>query len=233
MASDFMTFINENILDIFGVRLTPQTKKAANALFMGTIAIMILLATWWGYSYFAGQKEKEAQKSLASCIELYDQASGSAETSIPWSSVESACKRAYDEHSRSKLAPYFLGYQAEALIKQNKLDEALAVMGHALQSMATSSPLYNLYATKLALMEMDSAESARQAQGLKRLEELAVDAKNQQRDEALYYLGLYYWHANDVVKAKEAWQTLAEFSSSSQVPSVWMQLVSDRLALLA
>lgn len=233
MALNLITFIDENLLSIFGISLTQQTRKATHGLVLGALAMLALLGAWWVYAYFAGQKEKEAQKSLASCIELYDQASGSAETSIPWSSVESACKRAYDEHSGSNLAPYFLGYQAEALIKQNKLDEAVTVMAHALQSMASSSPLYNLHATKLALMEMDSAESATRAQGLKRLEELAVDTKNQQRDEALYYLGLYHWHANDVVKAKEAWQTLAEFSSSSQVPSVWMQLVSDRLALLA
>lgn len=233
MALNIITFIDENVLHLFGIRLTPQTRKAANAFLLGLLAMIALLGLWWIYSQFAGQKEKEAQKTLASCIELYDQAVGASETSVPWSTVETACKRAHDEYSNSNLAPYFLAYQAEALVKQNKTDEAITVMAQMMKAMSKNSPLYYVYATKLALIEIDSNDSAAHAQGLKRLEELAADSKNQQRDEALYYVGLYFWHLNDRVKAKEAWQTLAELSPNAQEASPWMQLVSDRLAVLA
>ena len=233
MAFNLITFIDENILQFFGISLTPQARKAAGALVLGAFAILILLGFWWGYSYFAKQKEKEAQKTLASCIELYDQAIGASETSIPWSTVETACKRAYDAHSNSNLAPYFLAYQAEALSKQNKNDEAIAIMTQMMHAMSKNSPLYYVYATKLALMQIDSADSAVHTQGLKQLEELALDINNQQRDEALYYVGLYYWHLNDMSKVKEVWQTLAELPTSPEDVSPWMQLASERLAVLS
>lgn len=233
MAFNIITFIDENLLHLFDIRLTPQSRKVMNALLMGALAVLVTLGLWWGYSQFAGQKEKDAQKTLASCIELYDQAAGASETSIPWSTVETACKRAYDEYAQSALAPYFLSYQAEALIKQNKNDEAITVMTQMMNSMSKSSPLYNIYATKLALMQIDSADSAIHAQGLKRIEELAADSKNEQRDEALYYVGLYYWHHNDMVKAKEAWQTLVELSPQEEGESPWKQLISERLASIA
>jgi tetratricopeptide (TPR) repeat protein len=233
MVSNVITFIDENLLHLFGIRLTPQRKQALSALVIGAFGIIVLLGLWWGYSQFAGQKEKEAQKTLASCIELYDQAIGASETSVPWSTVETACKRAYDEYSSSNLAPYFLAYQAEALVKQNKTDEAVTVMTSMIKSMSKSSPLYYVYATKLALVEIDSNDSTIHAQGLKRLEELAADTNNQQRDEALYYAGLYYWQLNDQIKAKEAWQTLAELSTNPENASPWMQLVAERLAVLS
>lgn len=233
MALNMMTFIDDNLLHLFGIRLSPQARQATNTLVLGAFAMIALLGLWWVYGQFAGQKEKDAQKTLASCIELYDQAVGASETSVPWATVETACKRAYDEHSGSNLAPYFLAYQAEALAKQNKIDEAVTVMTQMIKSMSTSSPLYNSYATKLALMQIDSTDSATHAQGLKKLEELAADTKNEQRDEALYYVGLYYWNLNDSVKAKEAWQTLAELSPNPEEASPWMQLVSQRLAVLA
>lgn len=233
MALNIMTFIDENLLQFFGIRLTPQTRQAVNALVLGAFAVLIMLGAWWIYAQFAGQKDKEAQKTLASCIELYDQAIGATETSVPWSTVETACKRAYDEYSNSKLAPYFLAYQAEALVKQNKDDEAITVMTQMIQSMPKNSPLYYVYSTKLALMQIDSNQTAVHAQGLKQLEELAADTKNKQRDEALYYVGLYYWQLNDQVKAKESWQTLAELASRPEEASPWMQLVSERLAVLS
>ena len=71
------------------------------------------------------------------------------------------------------------------------------------------------------------------AAGLKRLEELAADTKNEQRDEALYYVGLYNWQHNDTAKAKEAWETLANLPSKNEDQvSPWMQLVAERLNLL-
>jgi len=211
-----------------------------SALSLAAIATLVLGGFFWGYRFYAGQQEQNAQKTLASCIKLYEEAAGANGTAGSWSIVEASCKRGHEEYAKSALAPYFLSYQAEALIKQNKIDEAAAVMTQMVNSMSQSSPLYYLYATKLALVQMDAADSAMHAAGSKRLEELALDTKNKQRDEALYYVGLHYWHHNDTVKAKEAWQQLADLPKMSDVPaqgqeqvSPWMQLVAERLNVLS
>jgi len=234
MASNLLNIIDETVLNLFGIQLSPQTRRVMSAFALGAFAILIGMGLWWVYAGYSGQKEKDAQKTLASCIELYDQAASANANSIPWSTVETACKRAHEEYANSAIAPYFLGYQAEALLKQNKIEEAITVMTAMMNSMFKSSPLYYIYGTKLALVQMDSADSAVHAQGLKRLEDLAADTNNEQRDEALYYAGLYYWQHNDTAKAKEAWQALAGISSPDEgASSPWMQLVASRLTVLA
>lgn len=234
MAFDVLNTIDEHVLKFFDIRLSPQRRRYMYAVSIGAILSIAMLAMWWVYAGYAGKQEQNAQKALASCMELYEQAAGANATATPWPTVETACKRAHEEYASSNLAPYFLSYQAEALIKQNKIDEAIVVINSMVDSLKTTSPLYYLYATKLALLEMDASDTAIHAKGLQRLEALAADTNNEQRDEALYYVGLYNWHHNDMAKAKESWQKLAEIPAKNQEGiSPWMQLVSERLNMLA
>lgn len=234
MAFNVLNLIDKTVLHLFDIRLSPQSRRIMSALVVGTLIIFVVIGLWWAYSKYAGRNEQQAQKTLASCIELYEQAAGASATATPWPTVETACKRAHEEYASSVLAPFFLSYQAEALIKQNKIDEAITVMNQMVSSLSKNSPLYYIYATKLALLQTDASDSAVHSQGLKRLEELAADNNNAQRDEALYYLGLYNWQHNDMVKAKDAWQKLAELPVKSQEQaSPWMQLVSERLNMLS
>jgi hypothetical protein len=240
MAFDALKNLDNVLLNVFDIKPSSQARRYMYTLSLAAIAMLVLGAFFWGYRYYAGQQEKNAQKTLASCIKLYEEAAGANGTPASWSIVETSCKRGHEEYAKSGLAPYFLSYQAEALIKQNKIDDAIVVMTQMVNSLSKNSPLYYIYATKLALVQTDASDASVKAAGLKSLEELAVDTKNKQRDEALYYVGLYHWHHNDTAKAKEAWQQLAELPRLEDAPaqgqenaSPWMQLVAERLNVIA
>ncbi len=230
MALNALKKIDNALLSFFEINATSKARQYIRVLSYGGILAILLALFYWVYSTYSTGREQNAQRALASCIELYEQA---AESQAQWPSVVAACEVGYQEYRRSSLAPYFLSYQAEALIKQSKTDDAIKVMTLMVGSMFKTYPLYYIYSTKLALLQMDSTESAVHAAGLKRLEELAADNKNEQRDEALYYVGLYNWQHNDMAKAKEAWKQLANLPSKNQdQASPWMQLVAERLQFL-
>lgn len=234
MAFDVLKKIDLTILSFFEIHPSPQVRRALHAFTAGAFIILMVLASWWAYGSYSVYREQQAQKTLASCIEQYEKAVTAGVGSILWPTVELSCKSGYEQYSGSSLAPYFLAYQAEALIKQNKTEDAMTVMGTMTQAMSHSSPLYYLYAMKHALLQMDAADSAVRAAGLQTLTKLADDTDNKQRDEALYYVGLYNWHNNDLAQAKEAWQKLAELPAmNNDQASPWASMVAGRLKLLA
>lgn len=234
MALKAFKNVDEQILSFFDINPSPTARRAIRALTIGAIVTLAITASLWGYSYYGAYRAKNAQKELASCIELYEKAASAGATAALWPSVEMACKLGYERHSGSSLAPYFLSYQADALIKQNKIDEAITVMGAMVSDLSKSSPLYSMYATKYALMQMDATDSAVRAAGLQTLAKLAEDTQNAQRDEALYYVGLYNWHNNDLAQAKEAWQKLVDIPAETQEKaSPWASLVVERLKMLS
>jgi predicted Zn-dependent protease len=233
MALNALKNLDEHILAFFDISPSPKTRRIMRLLSIGAMITAALAVSYWGYQLYAGNREKNAQKELAACMELYEKAAGAGEMATLWPSVEMACKLGHERYSGSSLAPYFLSYQADALIKQNKMDEAITIMNEMVHALSPRSPLYHVYATKHALMQMDATDNAVRAAGLLALEKLAADTNNEQRDEALYYLGLYHWHNNDASQAKEAWQTLMSLPGSPEYNSPWISLVTERLKLLA
>ncbi len=122
-----------------------------------------------------------------------------------------------------KWSPYggfFLALQAEVLQYSDKKQEALATMEKAVSSLTSVDPvLYYSYATKLALMQLDSVEPAMQTKGRQSLEKLAALAKNPMRDMALFYLGYQAFLDNDNQGVQLAWSKL--FDMQQNPTSLW------------
>ncbi|HSW73629.1 MAG TPA: hypothetical protein VLG71_00575 [Candidatus Limnocylindria bacterium] len=206
-----------------------QLQKPENRKLLVIIAgcLVVLGLCWWGYSWYSAQKEKAAQQAFADCVQEYEQAQAGQ---VQWPKVEQLSKLSYDNHSGSNMAPYFLALQAEALLKQQKADEAIVVLDKVVSVMPSGSPVYALHATKRALVKLDRTEEAMHAAGLQELTTLAYDQNNNNRDMALYYLGLYHWIHNDLDKAKKEWFELLNLQKKEEgSPSPWAVLAQDKL----
>lgn len=197
---------------------------------MVVIALLIVSAGF-GYRWYAHTQEQRAYKVFTDCMREYEKALGNTAT---WSDVEQALTVGYEKHTRSSLAPYFLAYKADVLLKQSKHDQAIATLDAMVLQLPASSPVYDSYMTKRALVKMDSADEQIQKVGLEELTKLANDTTNTQRDMALYYLGLHYWSAQDVKQAQGIWQNLVALQSEQQESrSPWAALVKDKVSSLA
>jgi hypothetical protein len=196
-----------------------------------TIVLMLfLLGTigFWSYRWWQRQQESTTQKALGECMYAYQAALQDKDES--WSNVAMLFNVGYEQHSSSSLAPYFLIFYADALLKQGKRYEALEKLDEAIKTVPPDSPLLFLYKTKQALIKMDD-EGAVRDEGLQELKLLAENEENKNRDMALYYLGLYYWAQDNVKEAQVIWQKLVnDFLTHEKIgSSPWAVLANTKL----
>jgi hypothetical protein len=194
--------------------------------FIAGIALLIGFLGF-GYRWHSKRQEQHAYRVLADCMREYEKAVANSAT---WSDVEHALNLGYARYARTQVAPYFLAYKADVLLKQQKHDEAVAIFDALAEELPTTSPLYAPYMIKRALVKMDSMDAQIQKNGLEELTKLANDTNNQHRDRALYYLGLHYWSLQDIKQAQGIWQNLIALDSAqSESQSPWAALVREKI----
>ena len=188
----------------------------------------------FGYRYYTTSREQEAQLALAELMQEFRQGQY-GRGFVDWTDLATRISLEYNQHSGSYLAPYFLVLQADALAKQGDKAEAVQMMDQALGALGKSSPLHYAYATKRALMQLDTEDAQEKNAGLEALTTLAHDTKNTDRDAALFYLGSYHWSQKDMDNAKKSWQELvATFEKAKPAAlSPWVELAKERLDQLA
>lgn len=192
-------------------------------------ALALLAVCFWGYRWYRIGQEEKAQEVFSSCMREYERAEQDATL---WPNAELMFRLGLEQNKSSSMAPYFLAYQAEALLNMGKMSEARVSMKKAVDALSSSSPVATLYATKYALMMMDADESDIQKQGLDDLQRIANDTVRADRDMALYYLGLYYWSQEDVDKARTVWSELLPLVTAEPA-SPWAQLAAQKIEQLA
>lgn len=191
------------------------------AIFVGVLAVGGAL--FFGYRSYTVSKERAAQLDLGEGLREYSNAQMREGL---WPDVEELFKAGHDRNKGSRLAPYFTFFQANALIEQNKKEEALLLMDQALNNLPSSSSLYSMYATKRALINIDLGKEV----GVEQLKQLAYDEKNLQRDLPLYYLGLYYWSKDDLDAAQSQWELLVSLKNDDQkATSEWIAIAEKKL----
>jgi tetratricopeptide (TPR) repeat protein len=190
------------------------------------ICLIALIAAgvggWRWYRFNQGQK---AQETFSSCIREYERAE---QDPTLWPNAELVFRLAIEQHPHTTLTPSLLAFQAEALLHMNKPEQALTCMKEAVTLLPQSSILYTLYATKYALMMMDAPEIPMQQEGLNSLTQLAQDTTNNNRDMALYFLGLYYWADDNTEKARTIWSELLPLATA-QPASPWAQRAAEKI----
>lgn len=185
-------------------------------------ATLVLLGVF-GYRLYKTNKEEKAQEVFSACMHEYDKAERDEKL---WPNAELVFRLGFQENGSTAMAPYFLAFQAEALLHMDKFEQARTCMEQAV-SLSYGTPIYYLYATKHALMMMDDAETSNVQKGLDMLDRLAQDEKNSTRDMALYYLGLYHWEKDEREKATKTWDLLAQLTIKEPA-SPWAQLALEK-----
>lgn len=199
-------------------------------------ALAVLLAIGGGvYFYRASviQQEEQAYTVLADCLAEYEQASAGASD---WKDVTDMCQAGYEKHSTSKVAPYILDIQVDALLAQDKKEEAVDKLNLMISKVGNDSPLYPLYKLKLGLLKTDLTDEAVKTEGLHDLEQLAADTHNNYRDVAQYYLGSYYRQNGQQEKAVQVWKELIAMNenlSDKASTSPWAAMAQEKINGLA
>lgn len=207
----------------------------SNPQYLGAaLACMLLVGGGWYYYRSSVIKHEEAAYTvLSDCMAEYDQAAAGASE---WKDVSAMCQSGYEKHSNSKVAPYILDIQVDALLEQDKKQEAMEVLSMMLSKVGSNSPLYSLYKLKLGLLKTDIADEATKTAGVQDLEQLAADTHNQYRDVAQYYLGSYYRDHGQAEKAATVWKELIAMNDNladRQSSSPWASMAQEKINGLA
>jgi tetratricopeptide (TPR) repeat protein len=198
-----------------------------------TLAALGLLGAaaggWYTYRHFEIKKEEQAHTILADCLSHYEQAQ---QGKAPWADVISMCQLGYQKFEKTRVAPYIIAVEVDALLAEHKQQEALERLTSVLERIGTSSPFYSLYKIKQAVLQLDMADVAVQQKGLHDLQMLAADTKNPFNDQAAYYVGLYYRSQGDTQKAVDAWKPLVELNqkyTDLHERSPWAALAQEKM----
>lgn len=224
--------IGNNLMNAWKIkmdRFNDYAQKNLTVIGAGLSVLLVLAGGWYGYSYFLNQKEEAAHTILVDCFAEYEQAlQGKAQ----WADVAKMCQAGYEKFSHTKVAPYILGVEVDALLADHKSQEALEKLDLMIAHIPADSSLFAPYKMKQALLRFDMPDSALHEQALHDLEKLADDSHNLYNDAAQFYLGLYYRNQGDQSKALKVWSKLASLNdaiSDKQGQSPWAALAQEKM----
>lgn len=205
-------------------------KNDKQVIYLGVFVLLVGLGAggYFGYKYFSNKKAAQAHSAFQDSLNEFNKMLQIDTKAQKWDSVVRIFDAAYQKYSGTSMGPYLLAYKAQALVYDNKLDEAIKTMSTVVNSLKQKSPLYYLYAIKLALMKTDSKDAKTKADGEKELDNLANDPKNTQRDEAIYYAGLNAIANKNPAKARDIFSKLPH----AEKESVWAKEIKTQVASL-
>lgn len=192
---------------------------------IAALVAVVLGGSLWGYRWYERRYNERAQAALARCVELWEKALQDKQENV----MEQARRDISIEHerfARSSLAPYFLVLGSDLALQRADKVKAVEFIEKALAGLPVDSPLYGFYAVKKALMKIDAADETTRRAGATELQALSLDAKNKNRDMALYYRGLIAFDRGDRPGAEEIWR---ELQSRFGKDSLWARIAQAKL----
>lgn len=182
-----------------------KISKSLLCVLQGAFLAVIVGICAFGYRWYSTHRAQLAQKQFSDGVKEYTNAVTGQPGHQNWSMLGALFELGAQEYGKTSLAPFYLGYQADALVKNDQLADATTVMTRAATALPTNSDFYYSYALKQALMSIDVAEAAGVSpeDAERNLLDLAYNKNNPQRDAALFYLGRYYLAKNNPAQARE------------------------------
>jgi tetratricopeptide (TPR) repeat protein len=215
-----MASTTSSSFDTLQMNLLNYTREIA----YGVAGILILGASIYAYLHYTEQTRGAAQVVLA---ETLDDMRKAQEGKVAWSDVELAALAGYKNNAATSLAGYFGIVKAQALIRQNKLEQALEVIEESVKHLSASNYLRDLYTILKAriVLRLESAEH--KTQMLEQLRAIAHSSASMFQDMALYYLHKHYLSQGENEKALSTLNELKTRFVNPEAPSPWVQLAEQ------
>lgn len=210
---------------------TIQKKKQVRYLVFFIGAALLAIAGWGIYQYITTKKSEAAQKAFSQALTEFEKTLELEPKDRKWAEIGEIFQKGHELFVKTAFGPYFLAYKAQALLQDQKYDAARDTINQVVSSLKKRTPLYYLYSIQQALMEIDAPDAAMSQAGKTRLEALASDMQNPEKDQALYYAGYYALQADDIEKAQRLWSQLITRLGGSRSP--WVEAAQRELAVLA
>lgn len=190
------------------------------------VGLGLAASAFYGYRWYQAGKERAAYKELAGSIDSYERITMLADSEKELTDSERAFRAGSEAHSSSALHPFFLAFEADALLRLGKVTEAAQQLDKAVKAMDKQHPLYYLYAIKAALVKIDTQDATLGKQGRAELDTLGSMAANPLQDMALYYGGLDADTNGDRAKAVSQFKEIIKHGKKD---SYWYQLADAKV----
>lgn len=236
---------SENFLAEWIERAVDFALEYKTFVFAGALSLALASGGIVWYRWQATHKAQQAHKTLVETLKIFQspiQKASDQEKRDPskfysasekWAHIATVCADAYQQYSSTTLAPFFLTYQADALLNMQKHEEALPLLKKA-YSRLKNQALKDFLGVKIALVAMDCSSQATQQEGFLELKRLAENTNHTAHEYALYSLGLYFWDNKEFAQAKNYWQQMLVKYARSDARSggVYTEQVKSKLALI-
>lgn len=214
---------------------------------IGIAAIVALALAGVGYHFYNQRAQARGHKAFIDALRYYDAPVATGRPTVisdvnvefgaeaeKWNKVEQVFKDGYDKNKNAGIASMFLVYQADALTRLNKIDQAIAILADAVKMMP-NDPLKDFYRLKLSLVKMDSSKEPVKQEGFAELKKLAEGSSSYAHEAALYYIGYYFWTQKDYTQAQNYWQQLmVKYGlKDAKEQSGFAELVRGKLKLIS
>lgn len=211
-----------------------------NYVAAGLVVIALVVGGWKGHEWHVTSREEKAQLAFSDALDEFHMASYIARTEPEEKAkiadhlkdATLAFSTVLEKHSSATLAPYAKGFLAEIHLLKDEPKEALALFQEVTNDVGSNSPLYFLYQTKIALLQLSLGE---EKEGVDHLQTLAHNTANIHSDNAAYFLGQYYWTKGESKKAAQEWDRFLEKNQPKDPlkASPWAQGVQAKLGELS
>lgn len=209
-----------NVLSAISEQSKDFALMYSKQLVYGVLGAVVFGLGIFGYAQYSKHLQSVAQGELAAALRFVDApVVPGAKTTVEgdaiefataqdkWTHVNKTFADGYAKNRSAGISSIFLVYQAEALLNLGKRVEALDVLSKAIDAMPNDE-LKDFYKVKRALMKIDSEQALDQKDGLEELRKLSSNQNSVAHEQALYYLGSYFWTQKDFTQAKNYWQQL-------------------------
>jgi len=202
------------------MKLLNSTREIA----YGVGTLIVLGAGVYGYVYYKEQARDAAQVVLAQAL---DDMKKAQEGGTEWSDVELAAIAGYKNHPSTAISDYFGAIKAQALLRQNKYEQALAAIDETVKKLSPTNYLHDLYAILKARMMLRLENNEQSAQAINTLTSISQSTKSMFQDMALYYLHEHYKAVSEIEKAASMLNQLKSRFTNPEAPSPWALLAEQ------